>query len=245
MTRIRCLAALLAILLFLLVNRPCGGGDLSSGEAGAAAADAAAQVRFLDINGDGAVDAGEFAAGQSAARVMATLRWEECDTDGDGAVSGAEYVAALVATADTVENSAIGSEADSEAEAALARALPVSVLLDRLAGEARYADEIAALRAAVEDLDDDEAVVTCLNAHPARYARLRPVIHHWARHYPVRPGVRRLIKPRSAQAKPSARQAPPGGRRNPQMARPSGAKPHKPPRKTAKAGPKRRGPGRR
>ena len=48
------------------------------------------------------------------------------------------------------------------AEDELAKLMSMQVLLDRLGQDEQYADELAALREAVENMDDDETVV---NAH--------------------------------------------------------------------------------
>jgi hypothetical protein len=89
---------------------------------------------------------------------------------------------------------------EEEAEDALAKAVSMSVLLQQLAGDQAYADELVALRAAVDDLDDDEAVVTQIISNPDRYPRLSPVVRTWVRYYPVKPALRRHLPPYPARA---------------------------------------------
>jgi hypothetical protein len=178
------------------------------------------EMRHLDANGDQVIDGQEFVSGQRMAAVILALSWEDCDADGDGVITPAELQPAAEAALQALLAAETDSEAEQEAEEALARAVPLSHLLDRLADDERYAEEIAVLREAVEDLDDDEAVVTYITKYPTRYTRLAPVIKTWVRHYPVRPGLRRLVTPHTARP----------------AHLPGKAKPHKPPKPGPKAG---------
>jgi hypothetical protein len=155
----------------------------------------AREMQYLDADGDKRIDAGELAAGQQMASMMLMLTWENCDLDGDGSISPAEFQAAADQATQALLQAESESEAEQEAEDALARAVPFDVLLDQLAQDDRYADEIAALREEIEDLEDDEATVTYVTRYPERYPHLAPVVRTWVRHYPVRPGLRRLVKP--------------------------------------------------
>lgn len=147
-------------------------------------------MRYLDRNRDRQVDADELADGQELASLLLMLSWSGCDQDADGAVDLEELKAAVDEAREALAETA-PEEEEEQATEALANAVPLSVVLDRLAADQRYADEIAELRKAVEDLDDDEAVVVYLNGHVKHYPRLVPVIRTWGRYYPVKPGLRR------------------------------------------------------
>ena len=169
------------------------------------------------------------------ASVMVMLSWDQCDSDGDGSISPAELQSAADQALQALLEAETESETEQEAQDALARAVPLELLLDRLADDDRYAEEIAALREEIEDLDDDEATITYITKHPTRYPRLTPVVKTWVRHYPVRPGLRRLVKPRSYRAPAKAKPAP-SPKPAPKATKPG---PKKPPKPGKKPGPKR------
>jgi len=195
------------------------------------------EMRYLDADGDKRISAQELARGQQTASLMLMLSWDESDRDGDGVISLAEFQSAAEEAMQTLLD--LDSESDQQAEDALARAIGLDVLLDRLASNDRYADEIAALREAIEELEDDEAVITYLIKYATHFPRLSPVIKAWLRHYPVRPGLRRLAKPGPPRA-----YRPPGKAKlaPPPKPGPKGGKPHprKPPKPGRKPPPPRR-----
>ncbi len=153
----------------------------------------AAEVTYLDANQDGRIDARELANGQQMASMILMLSWEACDRNQDGQLTPAEFQAAATDALQTLLSA--DSTEDEQAEQALAEAVPVGVLLRQLGQDRAYADELAALREAVEDVDDDETVVTHVISNPTLYPCLSPVIHTWARHYPVGPKIRRHVRP--------------------------------------------------
>jgi hypothetical protein len=180
--------------------------DAPSPEAPAPAAEYAREMQYLDADGNQRIDAREFAHGQQMASMILMLAWDECDRDGDGAISPEEFRSAADAAMQAMLQADSESETEQQAEDALARAVPLTLLLGQLAGEEDYAQEVAALRESVEDLNDDAAVVTYVNQYPTRYPHLAPVIQTWVRHYPVRPELRRLVKARPPRAHhPSAK----------------------------------------
>jgi hypothetical protein len=152
------------------------------------------EMRYLDADGDMNIDAKELAAGQHRASMILMLSWEECDRDADGVISPVEFQYSAQQAMQELREA--NSESALQAEDALAKAITLKLLLERLAYDELYAHEIAALREAIEDLDDEEAVVTYVVKYPTRYPRLTPVIYTWGRHYPVRPNLHRLVKPR-------------------------------------------------
>ena len=208
--------------------------------------DFARELAYLDSNGDGRIDVRELASGQQMAELMLAVSWQEADRNGDGAISAAEWSAAAGEARQTLLDE---QSADAEqAATALAEAVPLSLVLERLSRDKRYAAEIAELREAVENLDDEEAVYTHIYGNPARYVRLRPAVRAWWRHYPVR-GVRsRYGKPYwsgrhgvgpggKAGVRPDPRgKLKPGGAKPPKKAAPGGVK--KPPKAGKKPGPK-------
>lgn len=151
------------------------------------------EMRYLDTDGDRKIDAKELAAGQHMASMLLMLSWDECDRDGDGTVSLVEFQVAAHDAMQALREA--DSEAARQAEDALAQAITMRLLLEQLARDEQYAAEIAALRAEIEDLDDDEVVVTYLIKYPTRYPRLTPIVRTWVRHYPVKPKLYRLVKP--------------------------------------------------
>lgn len=151
------------------------------------------EVRYLDADHDRAINAQELARGQQMAAVLLSLSWEDCDHDGDGVISPAEFESAVAAASQAL---AEDEEKDSQAEEKLFDTLSPGLLLAQLAENQEYAEELAALRAAVEDLDDDEAVVTHIIQNPKLYPRLSPVVHTYVRHYPLRPAWRPHVKAR-------------------------------------------------
>jgi len=146
-------------------------------------------MMFLDTDGDHKIDARELAAGQQMAAVVLTLSWDTSDRDADGTITLGE----LQTAAEEANQALLEADATDEqqAEDAIGKLLSLRVLLDRLAGEEQYADEIAALREAVEDLDDSDAVVTHLVTYAKRYPHLSPVVRTWRRYYDVRSDLRR------------------------------------------------------
>jgi hypothetical protein len=146
-------------------------------------------MKFLDRDRDRQIDADELAAGQEAAALLLVLSWSDCDRDEDGAIDLAEFQAAVTEARQSLAE--VEPEVEDQAVQDLASAVPLSLLLGRLSADDRYADEIASLREAIEDLDDEEAVVTYVTHYPRRYPNLTPVIRTWGRYYPVRSALRR------------------------------------------------------
>ena len=185
-----------------------------------------AELTYLDANGDGAIDAREFAHGQQMASMILTLTWDACDRNQDGKLAPPEFQTAASEALRTLLSA--DSEADEQAEAALAKAVPMSMLLEQLGRDQAYADEIAALREALEELDDD-TVVTHIISEPDHYPRLTPVVRTWVRYYPVRPGLRRHLRPHHKRDPKPAKPLRPHVR--PKAAaghgKPHAAKPHK------------------
>ena len=153
----------------------------------------AAELIYLDGNGDGRIDARELANGQQMASMMLMLSWEACDRNQDGQLTPTEFETAAVEALQSL--SSADSRADQQAEEVLANAVPLSVLLQQLGGDQGYADELAALRQAVEDVDDEDTVITHVISNPTRYPRLSPVVRTWVRYYPVKPHLRRHVRP--------------------------------------------------
>jgi hypothetical protein len=223
-----------------------GGADegTSGGAEGSKAADAyAAELAYLDANQDGSIDAQEFARGQQGAAMLLMLSWEECDQDSSGEIERAEFLAAAPeAMAATL---ATDDEADQQAEEALANAIPLDLLLEQLAKDESYADELAALRQEMQNMDDEESIVTHVVGSPTRYPRLSPVVRVWTRYYPVKPALRRHVKgryrPLGLRAKPPKPVVRPGAK--PRPGKPGAPRPPKPRGKPGSRGP--RGGGRR
>lgn len=151
------------------------------------------EMRYLDTDGDRRIDAKELAAGQHMASMLLMLSWDECDRNGDGTVGLGEFQVAADHAMQALREA--NNEAAQQAEDALARAVTMKLLLEQLAREEQYAAEIAALREEIEDLEDDEAVVTYVIEYATRYPRLTPIVRTWVRHYPVKPRLYRLVKP--------------------------------------------------
>ncbi len=145
-------------------------------------APAACAMRYLDRNHDRVIDREELSAGRQLMDVLLVVSWQKCDADGDGKISLSELENAI-ARADTEAGISASQSDDAEALAALADATALDAVLDRLSADERYADEIAALRAAVDDLSDVEAVTTYVARYPARFPHLVPVVHSWKRYY--------------------------------------------------------------
>lgn len=182
----------LAVSLLGLAVTPTMAGTAAA--AAAAAPDWSQAMRQLDANHDRRLDADELARGQELAAVLLSLTWEDCDRDHDGVVRPAEFEAAAGAARQTLAGSTVGESDDATAQ--LAEALSLGVLLEQLGSDATYADELAALREAVEDLDDDETVYTHIIQNPARYPKLLPLTRTYVRYYPLRPALRRYYHPR-------------------------------------------------
>ncbi|MBN2560109.1 MAG: hypothetical protein JXQ75_04190 [Phycisphaerae bacterium] len=199
------------------------------------------EMRYLDLDGDRKIDATELAAGQQMASMMLMLSRDGCDRDGDEAINLAEFQVAAEEAMQALLDADSNSDGEEQAEEALARAVPLKLLLDRLSDDGRYADEVTALRQAVEDMDDGEAVITYITKYPARYPRLSPVVRTWVRHYPVQPRLRRLVKPRPPRAYRPPAEAKPA---RPQKTGPKAGEPDvkKPPKRGPKPGPKPRKP---
>jgi hypothetical protein len=178
------------------------------------------EMRFLDLDRDRRIDQRELATGQQMAAMILLLSWDECDRDGDGSLSHDEFEQAAATAMQALLEEQSETDAEEQAEQDLAQAVPLELILDRLTADERYADEVADLRDAVEDLDDDEDVVTYVFRNAKRYPRLTPVVRTWVRHYPVRPDLRRHAKPH-----PKWR-----------YLRPAKAKPHKPVKPAPRAG---------
>ena len=116
------------------------------------------EMMYLDSDGDLRIDAKELAAGQYMASMLLMLSWEECDLNRDGLVGLPEFQVAADDAMQAMRE--FNREASQQAEEALAKAVTMKLLLDQLSREEQYAAEIAALRAEIADLNDDEAVVT-------------------------------------------------------------------------------------
>jgi len=171
-----------------------GGSSGDSGDrvAGEAATALAREARFADTDQNGKIESQELGAAQTSATLLLMIDFTAADRDGDGALSGAEFEAAGAEAKQALATAESEQESSQAAEEALAQALSARVLLDRLATSASYADELAALRAAVKDLDDDEAIVTHIVQNPTLYPRLSPLFRTYVRYYPVKPALRRL-----------------------------------------------------
>lgn len=154
------------------------------------------EMKFLDRDHDRRINERELATGQQMAAMLLMLSWDECDRDHDGNISRdeLEQAAATAMQALLEEQSQADAETEQQAEQDLAQAVPLELILDRLAADQSYAAEVAALREAVKDLDDED-VVTYVFDHAKRYPHLAPVVRTWVRHYPVRPALRRYVKP--------------------------------------------------
>ena len=178
------------IIVALCLSLPAGalGQSPQPPTAGDAAGSHFRVMKYLDGDRDRRIDADEFAAGLETASMLLMLSWNDCDRDGDGAIDAEELGAAVAQARQALAE--VEPEDEEEAAEALASALPVRVLLDQLAGDDRYADEIADLREAVEDLGDDDAVVSYITRYPTRYPHLSPVVRTWGRYYPVKSGLR-------------------------------------------------------
>jgi hypothetical protein len=173
-------AALLAAAAAVLLVEPCLAQETDEGHRRLA--------RFLDADDDHQVDSEELDTGKELAAALCALDLQESDSDGDGVLSLDELSAALD---DAVAAAQEEADENAEAESAVAQALGLRVLLDQLAAQEQYAEEVARLREAVEHLDDEEATVQYLITNSTSYPRLYPTVRLWARHYPIKPGIRR------------------------------------------------------
>jgi hypothetical protein len=153
----------------------------------------AAEWTYLDADGDGRISATELAQGQRMAAMILTLSLEAGDPDHDGKLTPAEFQAAVTTALQTLASA--DNEGEQPADEELARAVPLSLVFQQLSGTDTYAAELAALREAVTNLDDEETVVTHIISNPARYPRLGPLVRTWVRYYPVRPELRRHVPP--------------------------------------------------
>ena len=187
------------------------------------------EMRYLDTDRDRQLDPKEFAHGQQMAAMLLMLSWDECDRDSDGFVSHSEFELAASEAMKGLLQAGTAVEEETAAEEELAAAIPVQVLLSQLAAKEQFAGELADLRAAMQNLDDDEAVVTHIVENPTRYPRLAPVIRTWVRHYPVRPALRQHVKPLHPLS-PKYRHHPHPGPRSPKGPGKPGPKPKGPPK---------------
>ena len=163
------------------------------------------------------------------ASMLLMLSWDECDIDRDQAVSLPEFQ--LAADEAMLALRVANSDAARQAEDALAKAVTMKLLLEQLSREQQYAAEIAALRAEIVDMADEEAVVTYIIKYPTRYPRLVPIVRTWVRHYPVHSRLHRVVKPyRVRTYPPSTRMTPV----HPAEARPRAGSP--PPKKAPRPG---------
>ena len=222
------LTSLVLIVVWSYAVVRANGGDAAAGEPSARPQSLTAELAYLDVNGDGAIDARELADGQQMASMLLMLSWDECDQDLDGKLTAAEFQSAASKAMQALLS--YDTDADQQAEEALANAVPMSILLQQLGRDEAYAEELAALREALDDLDDDEAVVTHVVTNPVRYPRLGPVVRTWVRHYPVKPRLRSLVRPhlkhhRKSVEHPRATVGPKPVRKT---GRPATAKPRKP-----------------
>ena len=189
----------------------------------------AAELAYADANKDGSIDALELADAQQMAAMLLMLDWNECDRDDDGKLTPTEFQSA--ATEAMQELLSANSESEQQAEEALAEAVPVELLLEQLGRDESYSDELAALREAVEDIEDDEAVVTHVFSNPTLYPRLYPVVNTWTRYYPVKPGLRKYVHPRPWHLRKPAKSARPHvikPKHGPKPGKPHAGKPGKP-----------------
>lgn len=157
----------------------------------------ARELKFLDRDRDGRVDSKELEAGQIAAAALLALTVEDADSNNDGTISAAELEEAVkkaVAQLKEAQEDA-AAVAETEGQDALDGAAAAQVILDRLATNEAYRAEIAALRAAVSDLSNDDAVVTYVIDHSTQYPRLAPLFRTWVRYYPAPPVLHRHIRP--------------------------------------------------
>ncbi|MCP4593524.1 MAG: hypothetical protein GY842_22535, partial [bacterium] len=186
---------------------------------------------YLDADADGAISPRELDDGQQAARLLLALSWEGCDADGDGKLSLAEYHAGAFQAAQALPTS--DDENAQQAETALADAVPLSLLLERLGEDSSYAAELAALWEAVDD-QDDQTVITQVISNPTRYPKLGPVLRTWVRHYPVKSNLRRhghrtphAVKPARIHPNPKAKpkKGPPHTKKPAGVGKPAGRKP--------------------
>jgi len=183
--------ALITVSLFAVAQ--AGTDKPTSNAASVSPQSFAAELTYLDANGDGRIDARELANGQQMASMMLMLSWDACDRNQDGQLTPEEFEVAATEALQSL--SWANSEADRQAEEALANAVPLRVLLQQLGGDPSYADELNALRQAVEDVDDDDTVITHVISNPTHYPRLSPVVRTWTRYYPVKSHLRRNVRP--------------------------------------------------
>lgn len=183
-------------------------------------------ARFLDADADYQIDSEELNEAQRLAGAIGQLDLQAGDSDLDGVLSPEELFSTLLAAlAGPGEEEEAEEAEDAAAEAALANALGLPLLLEGLAGQDDYAAEIARLREAVEDLHDEDATVSYLVTHASSYPRLYPVVRVWATRYPTKPHLRRHFAPRRPHpARPAVRPTKP----RPKPAAKPGPKPPKP-----------------
>ena len=148
---------------------------------------------YVDADGDRMIDAKDLASAQYYGSLIDALEFDECDHNRDGVIDPTEFRLA-VAAAEMSRPDDEGAD-DDAAYNALASAVTLRLVLDQLSKDALYAAEVAALKEALRDLHDEEAVVEYIIKYPARYPRLRTVVYTWGRHYPVRKTMHRLIRP--------------------------------------------------
>jgi hypothetical protein len=160
-------------------------------------------LQFVDLDGDGRVEPAELAVAQQSAATILALDWTESDVDRDGSLNATEFAQAAIKTMQALlaDDREAQEPSEQQVQEDLASAVPFSLVLERVAKRPRYADEVAALRKAIEDLSVDEDVVAYVVGHAAQYPRLTPLLQTWMNSYPVRPGLLRYLKP-SAQRQP-------------------------------------------
>ncbi|MCK4659728.1 MAG: hypothetical protein KAV82_09435 [Phycisphaerae bacterium] len=234
------------VLHTLIVMMVCISGPASAGTPAGEATSTipqsfAAELAYLDANGNGSIDAFELARGRQMALMLTMLPWETCDRDGDGTATPVEFQAAASEALQELLSSE--NQDDTQAQEALARAIPASVLLRQLGSDQSYADELAALREVMDDLDDDDKVVTHIISNSALYPRLSPVVRTWVRYYPTKPQLHRHVGPRAPRFHTPARPHRPhvSPRPVPKRHRPATARPGKPARPAAPKPAPRRG----
>jgi hypothetical protein len=193
-------------------------------------------LKFLDLDGNQRIDLRELSGGQQMAAMILTLEWVECDADHDGTLNAAEFEQAAAKTMQALlaEHSDPVAEDEQQAQEDLAGAVSLSLILQHLTSNPRYADEIAALHKALADLDDEGEVVTYITGHPTLYPRLGPLVRTWIRTYPTRPQLWRHAKPPAVEKQhrdsppPKVEKAPPR-RGPPASAKPAPKAAHAPP----------------
>ncbi len=175
--------------LFVFANPNPSSGSTDKPVAANGLMDLAARiVSFVDADRDGRISPAEADESRKAAMWILGRQIADCDTDADGFVTTSEYVKTWSAgpseeAASEPAQAAVESQPDLSEDS-----VPLSVVLDQLAGQAYFREEVSLLRAELEDLDDTDTVVTYLGRFPTRYARLHPYVSKWVKQHPRKSG---------------------------------------------------------